>query len=386
MTTSHRPVPYRKVSSVCASNISSTPQPSTVHASHILRQAATSSFCPRTIQTQPATQDERIGPRILIRLVSKMTNFWNRSLIRLIGHEALNNEMYGHAGVLRRYCGLKIPIPIQGFVQHGWSFGPGIPFDDLESGGLSRDSHFSLWNPRNEEQCHELGFHNVRVIGAPLLYLQPLPKPSNEAPKSLLLFPGHSANSEPFAEDGAGFFSKYLEELHPVISSFQSTTICLYWREFEDTRIRRQVEDRGLAITTLGNRDQTPNFVARLRDLVLRHQYVSSNSYSTALFYSLYLGRRTFVHGQTFVGRLKPESVDSLTQYDEMRRRYPQLEWDRFNDTSYQDIGADEIGASFQLRPDELRAELGWTPSRQLTSIGRRAGGYAWRKLNLSGG
>lgn len=314
-----------------------------------------------------------------------MTSFLNRLVMRVIGREMSNNEMYGHAGLLRKYCGLKIPLPIQGYLQHGWSYGPGMPLGDVESGDLPRESHFFLWNPRNEKICHDLGLHNVRVIGAPLVYLQPPPGSSTEAPDSLLLFPGHTNEREPFAEDGATLFSRYLEELDPVIRSFQSTTICLYWREFEDARIRRQVEDRGLAITTLGHRDQTPDFVARFRDLVLNFKYVCSNSYSTALFYALFLGRRAFIYGQTFVSRLKPESVDSLTQYDNMRRRYPQLEWDRFNDTSYQDIGAEEIGASFQLRSDELRAELGWTPSRQLTSIGQRVGGYARRKFRRFG-
>jgi hypothetical protein len=67
-----------------------------------------------------------------------------------------------------------------------------------------------------------------------------------------------------------------------------------------------------------------------------------------------------------------------------MSRRYPQLGWEEFNDTSHQDIGADEIGASFRLPPDELRTELGWITSRQLISIGRRAKGYVGRKLRLS--
>jgi hypothetical protein len=261
-----------------------------------------------------------------------------------------------------------------------------MPLGDIESGDLPRESHFFLWNPRNEKICHDLGLHNVSVIGAPLVYFQQPQRTSTGAADGLLLFPAHTNENEPFAEDGATLFSRYLEELEPVIRSFPSTTICLYWREFDDTRIRKLIEDRGLAITTLGHRDQNPDFVARFRDLVLRHKYVCSNSYSTALFYSLYLGRRAFVHGQTFVTRLKPESVDSLTQFDKMRRRYPQLQWDHFNDTSYQDIGADEIGASFQLRSDELKAELGWTLSRQMISMGRRVGGYAWRKLHLSGG
>ena len=315
-----------------------------------------------------------------------MASFLNRLVMRAIGREMLNNEMYGHAELLRRYCGLKIPLPIQGYLQHGWSYGPGMPLGDIESGDLHRESDFFLWNPRNKKICHDLGLHNVRVIGAPLVYLQAPPESSTGAPDSLLLFPGHTTENEPFAEDGATLFSRYLEELDPVIRSFQSTTICLYWREFEDARVRRQAEDRGLAITTLGHRDQTPDFVARFRDLVLRYEYVCSNSFSTALFYSLFLGRKAFLHGQTFVNRLKAESVDSVTQYEEMKRLYPQLEWDRFNDTSHQDIGAIEIGASFQQTSDELRAEFGWTPSRQLASIGRRVGGLARRTLRLSGG
>lgn len=341
---------------------------------------------PDTIQTYPAIQNEPNDFRSLIKWTSEMTNLWNRIVMRLVGRDTLNNEMYGHAGVMRRYCGLKLPLPVQGYLQHGWSYGPGIPVGDPDYPDLSRDSHYCLWNPRNERLCHDLGFHNVRVIGAPLLYLQPPSEPPAAQAKSLLLFPAHSANSEPFADDGASIFSKYLEELHPIISSFQSTTVCLYWREFEDPEIRRQFEDRGLAVTTIGNRDQTPDFVARLRDLVLRHEYVSSNSYATALFYSLFLGRKAFVHGPPFVSRLLAGRVDTLAQYAEMSRRYPQLEWNRFNDTTHQEIGADEIGASYRLQSDELRLELGWTPFRLLISIARRAGASARRRLRVSDG
>jgi hypothetical protein len=98
-----------------------------------------------------------------------MTSLLNRLLKRVVEHEISNNEMYGHAAVLRSYCGLKIPLPIQGYLQHGWSYGPGMPLGDVESGDVPRESHFFLWNPRNEKICHDLGLHNVRVIGAPLV-------------------------------------------------------------------------------------------------------------------------------------------------------------------------------------------------------------------------
>ena len=127
--------------------------------------------------------------------------------------------------------------------------------------------------------------------------------------------------------------------------SFESITICLYWREFEDEKVRRLIEDMGFEVTTLGHRDDNPGFVSRLRTLILAHEYVSTNSYSTALFYSLFLNRKTFVYGNTFVSRLLPGKTDNLSIHDAMRQRYPQLDWESFDDTSHQDIGADEIGA-----------------------------------------
>jgi hypothetical protein len=230
--------------------------------------------------------------------------------------------------------------------------------------------------------CREHGFHNVRIIGAPLLYLVPAvvdisPTTSN----SLVLFPDHTSNTEPFSEDGAAIYSRYLDEIQPILGSFQSTTVCLYWREFDDPAIRRRVEEKGFHVTTLGHRDRTPDFLERFRDLVLRHEYVSTNQYSTALFYALFLNRKAFIHGRAFAHRLRAGKIGSQTQFQHMSQRYPELDWDRFGDRCHHDIGAEELGAEYRLEPDEMRRECGWTAFQQLRSIGHRLAGFLRRKV-----
>jgi len=291
---------------------------------------------------------------------------------RLVGAENPNNEMYGHARILRAYCSSRITLPIPGLLQHGWSYGPGVDPGDLEHVTNQPSQRLFLWNRRNAQVCRDLGQDRLLLIGAPLLYLPDPDQPAEAEPKSLLLFPAHSCEWEPFVSEASDLYQMYFDELRPILASFESTTVCLYWREFADQKVRGLIEDMGFEVTTLGHRDNNPGFVRSLRTLVLAHEYVSTNSYSTALFYSLFLDRKAFVYGNTFVSRLLPGKTDNLTIHNAMRRRYPQLDWESFNDSSHQDIGAEEIGASFRLSRDELRHEFGWTTSRQLKAIGRR--------------
>jgi hypothetical protein len=303
------------------------------------------------------------------------------SVARLFDAENPNNQMYGHARILREYCSRRITVPIPGLLQHGWSYGPGVDPGDLEHVNKLPSHRLFLWNQRNVQVCKELGQDRVLLIGAPLLYL---PEPDQLAPakpKSLLLFPAHSCEWEPFVNEASDLYREYFEELRPIIESFDSTTVCLYWREFEDEKVRGLIEEMDFEVTTVGHRDNNPGFVSRLRTLILAHEYVSTNSYSTALFYSLFLNRKAFVYGNTFVSRLVPGKTDNLSIHDAMRRRYPQLDWENFNDTSHNDIGAEEIGASFRLPPEKLRHEFGWTTARQLKSIGRRLVVAARRRM-----
>lgn len=303
------------------------------------------------------------------------------SMKRLVGTENPNNEMYDHARILRNFCSRRITTPIPGLLQHGWSYGPGVDPGDLEHVNKQPSQRLFLWNQRNAQVCRDLGQNQIMLIGAPLLYLPEPIQPTLVDPKSLLVFPAHSCEWEPFVREASDLYRTYFDELRPILDSFKSITVCLYWREFEEEGVRGLIEDMGFVVTTLGHRDGNPGFVSRLRKLILSHEYVSTNSYSTALFYSLFLRRKAFVYGNTFVSRLLPGKTDNLSVHDAMRRRYPQLDWEKFDDTPHQDIGAEEVGAAFRLPPDELRMEFGWTTSRLLMSIGQRLVKSARRRL-----
>ncbi len=293
--------------------------------------------------------------------------------------------MYGHATVLRGYCSRKFVTPIPGLVQHGWSFGPGIASANFQHFTDNPTHRAFVWNRRNAADCRDLGLNRVRIIGAPLLYLprDPVP-PTKPKPGSLLLFPSHSCEWEPYAARADEIYETYFDQLEPVLNTFSSTTVCLYWREYEIEALRKLIRQRGFRVTTLGHRDGNPNFLSNFRSLALAHEYVSSNSFSTALFYSLFLKRKTFVCGTTFVNRLQPGRVDSITMHEAMGRRYPQLDWERFDNSCHEDIGAEELGAELKLNSDELRHEFGWFSSQIFGAVVLRVVSGACRRLGLS--
>ena len=293
--------------------------------------------------------------------------------------------MYGHATVFRKYCSRRFTTPIPGLVQHGWSFGPGIASANFQHFTDNPTHRAFVWNQRNAADCHDHGLDRVRVIGAPLLYL-PNDKapPFTPEPGSLLLFPSHSCEWEPYADAADEIYGAYFDQMQPVLRDFSSITVCLYWREYEIEALRSLIHHRGFRVTTLGHRDGNPDFLYRFRFLALAHDYVSSNSFSTALFYSLFLKRKTFVCGKTFVNRLLPGKVDSITMHETMERRYPQLDWKKFDDRCHEDIGFEELGAAQKLGPAELRHEFGWSLSQRLRAMSRRVVFAGRRRLGLS--
>lgn len=147
-----------------------------------------------------------------------------------------------------------------------------------------RSTRLLLWTDRNVKACRELGYLETQTVGSPLLYLEAPTATIEPDPRSLLLFPAHSVDSEPYQEDGKFLFSRYLDEIEPMYREFSPVTVCLNYMEYDNPRIRRLLDDRGLKTTTIGHRDHTFDFVTRLRDLILQHTYVSTNSFSTSLF------------------------------------------------------------------------------------------------------
>ena len=57
-------------------------------------------------------------------------------------------------------------------------------------------------------------------------------------PKSLILFPYHSTEWEPFTDPVKKYYKEYLDELKEVISSFDRVTVSLYYLEYDNLKIR----------------------------------------------------------------------------------------------------------------------------------------------------
>lgn len=286
---------------------------------------------------------------------------------RLFGKERSGNLMYGHYYVLRKYTNTRLPYRIPGRLAHGWSPVSGISGDLSKHGEKEKQKKYFVGNSRNLERCEEYGYKNVTAIGVPFLYLPPVTTSdaNAEGSKSLLLFPIHASDSEPFV-DPIRTYKKYVEEIEELLSLFEPVTVCLYWVQYEDKEIVQLFEDKGIPVVTVGHRDNNPNFLINFQRLVDKYAYVSSNIFGTsAIYYSLYMRKKVFIYGSSNyaeeINHIRWETR-KLYNHDEFSKLYPELLWENFDDKSHYWIGEQELGLEFKKTPSELREIFGWTP------------------------
>jgi len=262
----------------------------------------------------------------------------------IFGWELIPNRFYGNNMILREYAGMKLPFYVPGEIQHGWVQGCGIDGDLSKHGKREKEFRHYVWKQANQ------------------------PDTGMIQDRSLLLFPQHSIEIEPFV-DPIRTYRRYLEELCELRYSLNPITVCLYWFDYQNTELTNLFRDSGITVTSLGHRDHTPDFLIRFHELTSRHNYVSSNQYATALFYALYMRKKAFVFGETFHSDIQRIPLPENPQYPKMSTVYPELLWRNFDDRSHYWIGEKELGLEFKRSPSELRSLFGWTP----VSLARRA-------------
>lgn len=284
-----------------------------------------------------------------------------------------DNDFYGHAQILRTYCGVSGHPGIPGRLQHGWytDFGFGEP-------ALADPRPKLVWSRRIAQNCALRRVERVVPIGAPFLYL---PKPADAVPsrglRSLLVMPFHGWEKE-HLHGNMGTLTDAIGALER--EGFGPISICLYWLEYGDPAIRKIFEDRGWGVFTNGHRDKNPRFHFTQRDLMLSHAYVTSNRVCTAAFYALGLQRKFFLHGPPMglAGSADPtgETFDRW-----QRETYPELLWERFSDTCHAHLADRELGRDVVLSPESMRELFWWTPfGRTLRSL-HGAKRRVWAKL-----
>lgn len=259
-----------------------------------------------------------------------------------------DNHYYGHDVVLRRYCGVRLPLPLAGRLQHGWMPGPGTHAQQMRAGYPK-----FLWSRRNLEASQAAGYTALHPIGAPFLYL-PEPPPIAPRPRSLLAFPFHSTHRLD-ARGNAALYAQMLEELR---RDFATITVCMYHVDFDRPERRKIFESHGFEIVTAGPRDGNPEFLPRLQRFILSHEAVTSNRIATATFYALACGRPFFVRGPMMGVDTEPDPTGAAFA-EWAAREFPKLAWERFDGRPDKALGERELGLEFKRPPDELRELLG---------------------------
>ena len=262
-----------------------------------------------------------------------------------------DNRHYGHAHVVLTHCGLPVDTPIPVRLQHGWQPGMGMRDCDMREPGPK-----AVWSVRNRTQAEGAGFSDVIEVGSPYLYLPSSGDPGpTRGERSLLVVPFHGWE----LAELAGTMDAYAGAIQELAAKgWGPITVCLYWVEYEQPQYREVFEERGFATTTMGHRDNNPDFLSKMRDLLRAHAAVTSNRVMTAAFYALHSERPFFLYGPP-VG-LSATDDPSGEDFDRWQREaFPELTYESFSQSGelcHRQVGTDELGVA--LSPEELRKRL----------------------------
>ena len=287
-------------------------------------------------------------------------------LQKIFWEKNIDNLYYGHYNILKRYTNSYLPYKINGELQHGWHGTNGMTCPPHLHSELQKTKRYYLWNARNIERSIKDGYHNVIALGAPFIYMKRL-KIDKKSNGGLILFPLHSQEYNTF-ENPVIIYKNYINELKKIKHLFKFITVSLYWYEYQNKKIISMFNDVGFKVITMGHRDNNIEFLYNFRDIVLQHEYLSSDSFSSAIFYGLFLKRKTFLYGSSMYEDLDTEIWNTKKEIERygtyqnnlFRKKYPQLIWENFNNEIYYDIGIKELGYENKKSKKELREIFEW--------------------------
>ena len=281
-------------------------------------------------------------------------------LKKILWEDNEDNLYYGHYNIFKTYIKTFLPYKINGEVQHGWA---------ADNSGIvdpDRSKKYYVFNEVNKKKSISIGYENVVAIGSPFLYLCDIYKPKTSfVSKSLLLFPDHSTEWDKMI-DPMKSYKKYLNSIKNIKQKFGKITVSLYYLEYRNENIRKLFEHQGYEVITMGHKDNNPKFLYNLYDAFSRHEYVTSNTFCTPIFYSLIMNKKAFIYGNHMHDDIKyhfiePNSKYRTDFYRHYKNIYPELLWENFSHKSHQFIGQNELGFAHKKSPKELAKLFGWS-------------------------
>jgi hypothetical protein len=266
-------------------------------------------------------------------------------------------DRYGFSSVLAKRLNLRlVPRSFANWV-HGWAWWTEHTAELLACSDLPKDTSIIVNNKLEQSAMITEGFMNTIAGGLPFSYVAKQHNSRNE--NALLVIPPHSA--EPEGGELKVSQEDYFDYIESIKHDFEEIYISIHYLDL-NTPMYYAALRRGFKVIQGANPFDS-NGLVRVRSLLDRFKYVTSNTMGSHMLYSLYADCNFSFCGPFF--SFPAEGSYSDEKY--IRHRFPKffLPHPRMG-LKNMEFAVEAIGERFILKPDKIREALGWTMHKQI--------------------
>jgi hypothetical protein len=194
------------------------------------------------------------------------------------------NDWYGHATNLKKYLGLPLNYSFKFIMEHGLYLNNQVDQIDLES-NLKSFVTYSQYreNILLKHRPHAFSIGPFIHYAESLLSPKEIEKERKRLGKSMLFFPAHSTPVIGMEFDA----DKLCKDIKKLSKGMDSVRICIYWKDVLMGR-DKIYKEYGFECVTAGHM-LDPNFLPRLKSLILISDLTASNIISSQAGFCIFL-------------------------------------------------------------------------------------------------
>jgi hypothetical protein len=261
-----------------------------------------------------------------------------------------DNNWYSHKEILNKYTKSKIKHFIAS-VQHGSIT---VTYDSSFGKIFFPFFNYLVWNKKAYSVCKKNGFNNVKIIGAPFIYLNEMMrfKKFNTKKDTYFIFVPHSAETIP----GPFYHEKFIKFAKKNYKG--SITACFFYKDIT-IKLIKLYKKNNIKIFSCGKRHNKKYLFSLFEQLKI-HEKIIITELGSPLFYSLFLNKKTF-----FVNEFTPSVTSKKFLSQEKRYKdkhnflYKNLTKNKQVDPLLgKKLADDELGARFLMSKSSLKKLL----------------------------
>ncbi|MEW5976527.1 MAG: FkbM family methyltransferase [Acidobacteriota bacterium] len=201
------------------------------------------------------------------------------------------NDFYGHATIIKKYCGVPLDYQIKAAIEHGMYLPGRVWSTDLAS---SLPSVFTISSARfptlrEHSRKHLFALGPILAYASHDLSAQQLVEESNRLGKCLLVFPAHSTHHVDTDFD----IHRYCAALEQMGKGFDVIRVCLYWKDILRGLAQPYLQ-HGFQCVTAGHMFD-PLFLPRLKRFIELSSVTTSNQVGTHIGYCIWMKKPHFL-------------------------------------------------------------------------------------------